>query len=119
MTVINYFVPSRQYIQSISNSNPAVITTTADHGYSAGLYVRLFMPAAAGMEGLDNKQFLITILSDTTFSIPVDSTNLGSFDPTLSSQASQVIPIAEESNTLANAEINNRNIPPENTWIST
>ena len=70
-----------QVVASVSSANPAVVTTAAAHGWSSGAQVQFFFangisyPAAAG---LMNRQFLITVLTTTTFSIsdPVTGANI-------------------------------------------
>lgn len=102
------FIPIRREVASITRANPAVVTTTEDHGYYDGIYVRFFFPANFGMNLLNNQFFEATILSDTTFSIPLDTTMYDAFDASLSTtQSPQVIPIAEVASTLANRERNN------------
>lgn len=113
MTISNNFIPNRQIIQSITNAYPAVVTTTAPHGYHDGLYVRLVYPIADGMQQIQGQVFLITILSPTTFSIPVDTRNFDSFALNSAEQSPQVIPVGEVALTLVNAVINNDNIVPE------
>jgi hypothetical protein len=116
MTVLNFFLPNRQYIENISNSNPAVVTTTQPHGYDSTLVVRLFFPPGYnfGMTQLINDLFQITVLSNVTFSIPVNTT---SFDPFVippdPKQLPQVIPAAEVGSTLSEAVRNNGTISPE------
>ena len=79
MTVINNFVPCRQIISSITQANPAVVTTTQPHGYLEGLFVRIDIPYPGSMQQLNNNQYLINVLSSNTFSIDVDSTGFDAF----------------------------------------
>lgn len=113
MTISNFFVPNRQDISSITNANPAVVTTTQNHGYQAGLYIRLVYPVTFGMEQLIDQVFLATILSPDSFSIPIDTTTFEPYNSATSFQVGQVIPVGEISSTLANAEKNNYTIIPE------
>lgn len=113
MTIINQFVPCRQIIQSITNANPGVVTTTAPHGYQNGLYVRLVYPIVDGMQQAQGIVLLITVLSTTTFSIGLDTTNFDSFASNSTQQSPQVIPVGEVATTLVNAVVNNDNIVPE------
>lgn len=113
MTILNYFVPNRQNISSISQSNPAVVTTTQDNGYHDGLFVRLNYPLSFGMNQLIGQVFQITILSSTTFSIDVDTRNFDAFTIANTLQTAQVIPVGEIATTLVNAVINNNTDIPE------
>lgn len=111
MTVTNNFVPCRQIISNITQSDPAVVTTTQPHGYLEGLFIRIDIPYPGSMYQLNNKQFLIKVLSSNMFSIDVDATAFDTF--TLSTdQSAQVIPTGEFT-TLVNAVRNNFNIIPE------
>ena len=65
--------PTTQQVAAISGDNPAVVTTALNHGWSTGDEVQFFLPAGDitdfGTASLLNRQFLITVLSATTFSI--------------------------------------------------
>lgn len=115
MSVIDFFVPCRQDISSISQSNPGVVVTTQPHGYLEGIIVRLVIPLACGMQQLAGAQVNATIISPTSFSIGIDTSG---FDPftVAGLQPPVVIPMGEQAFTLKNATINNNNIPPEYGW---
>jgi hypothetical protein len=59
-------------ITGVTNANPAVIATSAAHGFSGGDSI-----AISGVRNmaLVNGQHTISVLTPTTFSIPVDTTN--------------------------------------------
>lgn len=109
------FQPISQIITSITQANPAVITTEDDHGYSDGLYIRVFYPPVSpqianpfGMPEVSGNVYLITVLTDDTFSIDVDSTTFQEFTGAGSTlQSPQCIPVGEIASTLVNAEMNN------------
>lgn len=79
----------RALISAVSQADPCVVTTTAAHGFQSDQIVRItdlgiIGPgvAARGMDQLNNKRFLITVLTSTTFSLrdvitdePIDSTS--------------------------------------------
>lgn len=113
MTFQTSFVPSSQVIASITNSNPTVVTTVANHGYLTGLLVRLTYPVNFGMPQINKQFFPITVLSENSFSIPVNSIPFDPFIIPNTLQVPQVIPMAEVASILTMAEINNRNIIPE------
>ena len=120
MSVTNYYVPNRNNIASITQANPCVITTTQNHGYMAGLFVRLIFPGDTlnwGMQPLHNQDFPITITGAATFSIPVNSTGFNAFN-TQANQFAQAVPTGENALTLVNAVHNNGNIRPE-WWYKT
>lgn len=75
---ISTWSPVLREISNISNSNPAVVTTTEDHGYTDGLIVRLYITGTPMNVSIQDV-FPITILSSTSFSIPFDTTNSPAF----------------------------------------
>lgn len=71
--------PAMRLIASITNANPAVITTTFAHGYVNGTIVRFDLPPAAGMQQLNQQTSPITVTGTTTFTVPIDTSLYGSF----------------------------------------
>lgn len=83
--VSSYF----KLISAVSQADPCVITTTTAHGYQTDQQVRItdlgnVGPGitARGMDQLNNNQYIITVLTSTTFSLrdvitdePIDSTS--------------------------------------------
>jgi hypothetical protein len=100
MTPEPFFVPEARLIQNITNANPGVVTTTVPHGYLDGLLVRIVLPGNFGMNVINDEVFTITVLSPTTFSLNIDTSNLDPFTSILSKQAAQSIPVAEVAETL-------------------
>lgn len=79
MVDLTNFVPKRREITTVSNAAQAVVETTEEHGYEAGLYVRLIVPSAYGME-IDRVQAqILTVPTTTTFSVDYDSSALNPF----------------------------------------
>ena len=113
MSFSNFFVPTGQVISTITRANPAVVTTVANHGYSSGLIVQLFIPKVNGMQQLNQTTALITVLSSNSFSIPVNSTNFDSFTPGTTPQTPQVIPVGSISKTILEPVQNNGTIISE------
>ena len=104
--------PNNQEISNISQSNPCVITTSNPNNFQAGIYVRIFLPSVAfGMQQLNEQIYPATILSSTTFSIPVDSRNFQPFSA-VSGQSAQALPSGEGSLTLQNTIKNVTVVPP-------
>ena len=66
-------------IESITNAYPMVLTTTGDHGYSAGLIVRFLIPNMFGMQELNVLEGQILSVTNDTLSIDIDSTNFSLF----------------------------------------
>lgn len=73
------FQPARRLIASITNANPAVVTTTFPHQYKDGTIVRLDIPPADGMQQANEMTGTIVVLSPTTFAIDIDTTNFEPF----------------------------------------
>lgn len=112
-SLANFFVPSRQQVSAITQANPGVVTTTQDHGYTTGLFVRFYFPINFGMMQVNGNVYKITVLTPTTFEIDVDTTNFDAFAITSTVQLPEVIPVGEVASTLAESVVNNRNIIPE------
>src|ERR1700704_4063861 len=104
MTVLNFFVPNRNTIASITNANPGVVTTTTDHTYHNGLLVRLVIPLGLGMPEVNGNIYEITVLSNNSFSINVDTTNFEPFKSgssaitNISNAANAVVTVSSPSN---------------------
>lgn len=112
-SIANYFIPNRQQVSDITRANPGVVTTTQDHGYETGLFVRFYFPIDFGMMQVNGNIYEIVVLTPTTFSINADTTNFDAFAILSTSQVPEVIPVAENANKLSEAVVNNRNIIPE------
>lgn len=98
--------PLSRVVTNITQANPGVVTTSVNHGYLNGLFVRFFFPNNVGMSQLNDNVFLITVLSSNTFSIDANTTNYDPFNNTDTTQTPQVIPVGELATTLANLEHN-------------
>jgi len=96
------WLPAANTIVSITNANPAVITTGTNHGYSTGFNVRVVFPFPYaylfGMTQINEQSGFITVLSPNSFSIDIDTTLYAPFVIGTSLQTAQVIPIGQESN---------------------
>ena len=92
------YQPAMRLINSITQANPCVVETTFDHDYTTGLIVRIYVPRKYGMFQIDKKAAEITVLTPTTFSIDIDTTNYDSFSapatPPYNHKTAMCIPIA-------------------------
>lgn len=108
------WLPNTNVIAGITNANPAVITTSSPHGYSTGLNVRVVFPFpytnSFGMPQINGLTGLIAVLSPTTFSIAIDTTNLDPFVIGTTLQQPQVIPIGQQ--TVADLDDSGQVNPP-------
>ena len=105
------YQPAMRLIESITNANPAVVTTTFAHQYKSGLIVRMDIPPADGMQQIAGQTYSITVLSPTTFSIPVDSTTFQPFSiPSTYIPGIPIcalcVPVGEDNGTLRSATQN-------------
>lgn len=99
------FQPAMRLIASISQSNPAVVTTTFAHQYLTGTTVRLDVPEADGMPEINGSVGNIVVTGATTFSIDINSTNFTPFSIPVSpsphvNTCAQVVPVGEINSTL-------------------
>ena len=69
---ISILVGSTLTVTSITSANPAVVTTSLNHGYSSGQTVTIAGVTPSGFNGT----FTATVLTEKTFSIPLDATSL-------------------------------------------
>jgi hypothetical protein len=104
------FQPAMRIISSISNSFPVEVTTTFDHNYITGTIIRLDIPPGYTMQQINQQFGPITVTSDTTFTIPIDTTQYDVFvAPSAypySYQYAQCIPFAEINSILTAATQN-------------
>lgn len=106
------YEPAVRDIAAITNSFPAIITTTFAHSYISGLIVRIRVPFGYGMVLLNKRVGSITVTSATTFTIPIDTTNFDAFViPTEAMNqplvnAAQVVPIGEDADILTQSFVN-------------
>lgn len=114
------FQPAMRNILSITQAYPAVFTTTfdgtnpGDHQYLTGLIVRIRIPEFFGMEQMNGFLGSITVLSPSTFSMDIDSTNFDPFvvpasQPGNLETPAQVVPVGEVVDTLTSST---RNVLP-------
>lgn len=61
----------------ITAANPAVITTASDHGLTTGDSVWITGCAGGGAASVNSKNWIVTVISTTTFSIDFDNTVAG------------------------------------------
>jgi len=96
------FVPKARLIAAITNAKNAVVTTTANHGYSSDEYVTLVVPNTYGMH-LDYVDVKITVTGATTFSTDLDTQHMDAFVvPGLASfTPAQVLPVTETMDNVA------------------
>lgn len=73
------FWPAMRLISDITRANPALVTTSFDHGYLTGLIVRIYIPEACGMSQANGFVGQITVTGTNTFTI--DGLNSTDFDP--------------------------------------
>jgi hypothetical protein len=73
------FVPLRKYITGITQASSAVITTSINHGFSTGDVVTINVPAGFGMSQINGQQGTVTSLTDTTFSVNINSSSYTAF----------------------------------------
>ena len=73
------FQPAMRLIDDITKAKEAVVTTSFDHDYQTGMIVRIYVPRNYGMFQIDDKYGPITVLTDDTFSIEIDTTAYDSF----------------------------------------
>lgn len=107
------YQPAMRAILTITNAFPALVTTTidgvvpADHDYITGTIVRLDIPPGFGMTQANQLFAPITVVSPTTFTIEINTTNFDAFTTPVnwpeSFQKAQSLPIGEINSILTAA----------------
>lgn len=111
------FQPAMRNVLSITQDKQALVTTTfdgtnpGDHNYSTGLIARLIIPVGFGMEQANELYGPITVISSSTFTIPIDTTNFDPFvipnrNPGSFGTPAIVVPIGEVNEILIQATQN-------------
>jgi hypothetical protein len=97
------WTPDARVITSITKANPCVITTTAPHGYTTGFNVRVVFPFpysnSFGMYQINGLSGVITVLSPTSFSMPINTLGFDAFVIGTTLENPQVVPIGQFTNT--------------------
>ena len=103
------YYPRWRYICGVTAANPAVISTTVDHGYVAGQQVRVYVPASWGMKEINGQIATITSVTAATLTLNIDSSAFTAFAYPTSAAAAIgvqfpfVVPMSEStSSTYAN-----------------
>lgn len=68
-----------QTITAITNANPMVVTTSANHGYVPGLNVAFLIPVQFGMYQLNTLNGEVLAVTNNTLTIGIDSTAFSAF----------------------------------------
>lgn len=77
---ISTLVGSTLAITGITNANPGVITTSLNHGYgAAGATQVINITGVTGLSGVNNVSLTATVITATTFSIGINTTNSGTY----------------------------------------
>jgi hypothetical protein len=104
-------------ILSLTNSPQVLVTTTFDgvnpgpHNYSTGLIARLNIPSGFGMDRANQFYGPITVVNDTQFTMPLDTTTMDpfvvpSYEPGHFGTPAVVTPIGEVASILTEATQN-------------
>ena len=110
------FKPAMRIITNITQSNPATVTTSFNHNYLTGTIVRINVfdnvrvqnpVTTIGMPQINNMVGEIIVVTTTTFTINIDTTNFDAFvvpvPIPINFTAPQVVPVGENSNMLTAA----------------
>ena len=64
-------------VTGITQANPGVVTTNLNHGFTTGQVINI--AGVVGMTAVNNTQLTITVLTQTTFSIGVNTSGYGAY----------------------------------------
>lgn len=74
---INALTGSVMAVSGITQANPGVVTTTLNHGFATGQVINI--AGVVGMTAVNNTPLTITVLTQKTFSIGVNTTGYGAY----------------------------------------
>src|ERR1700678_3921829 len=74
---ITTLVGSALLVSGITNASPGVVTTNLNHGFSSGQVV--VITGVTGMSGINNVSLPIVVVSQTSFSIGINTTTSGTY----------------------------------------
>lgn len=97
------FQPAMRIVTAISQTNPAVVTTSFNHQYLDGLILRLDIPLANGMQQISGTTYQITVTGLDTFSVPVDARSFQAFT---NNECTPCVPVGENNMNLDSATHN-------------
>lgn len=105
------YVPELRVITSITAASPGVVTTATNHGFNNGDQIRIDIPSEEfGMNQLSGQIVTVTVLSETIFSIGVNTSAYTPFafpaSGSPASTAAQAVPIGDANDSLASATQN-------------
>lgn len=97
------FVPDRSTITAITNTNPAIVTTSPAHGMTTGMVARLVVPNNYGPVQLNGTMAHVSVISSTQFAcysslvpiaVPISAVDFPAFvTPTSPGLLASCIPI--------------------------
>lgn len=97
-------------VAAITNAVVPLVTTTINHQYATGDIVRFNIPPLFGMQQIDQQLATVTVISDFTFNIDIDTTLFSPFivPMTLPTHYTgpQVVPVGEINSNLQSATQN-------------
>jgi hypothetical protein len=101
--IINFdpqFYPRRRFVVDATATDPLVVTTSVQHGYSVGQEVRFNIPSEWGMVELDGLSGAITATTIGTITVDIDASAFSGFTFPLPAKVpftfAQVIPLGED-----------------------
>ncbi len=105
------YQPAMRVVSTIVSSDAlTIVTTTFAHQYNTGAIVRLNIPLGFGMKEINQQYAPIIVLSSTTFSMPINSSEFSLFTVPTSypnnRQSATVTPVGEI-NPLLNSSVQN------------
>lgn len=107
-----FYQPAMRLISSITQADPAAVTTTFAHDFVSGTTIRLDIPSYIGMHQANSQVVeILTILGPTSFTVGMNSTTYAPFVipdplPTHASTTAVAVPVGEITRTLEAATLN-------------
>lgn len=101
------FIPKERIVVGITNTYPAIVTTSVPHLYQNNNIIRIDVPLGYGMQEINTLFGNTTVLSPNTFFIDIDARSFAPFTiPAGAQQQAQCVPFAEINAVIYNATLN-------------
>lgn len=103
------YYPSKRFVVNITRAANAVITTSVNHNYVAGMSIRLSVPAAFGMTQADGLLVNIRSVTAGTITVDLDTTAFSAFVfPSAAAvpfTPASCVPVGEETDQFSNPNL--------------
>lgn len=92
----NYYAPSLFFISAITQGTQTIVTTTVNHNYVVSQQVRLVIPQANGIQGLNETlSYVLNIPNPNQVTLSINSNGLNPFVSTSNPNQPQILAVGD------------------------